>query len=40
MSKVLDEIIDVNQTAYVNGRAVADNLRSIMFMKENVQKKK
>ena len=40
MSKVLDEIIDVNQTAYVNGRAVADNLRSIMFMKEKCAEEK
>jgi hypothetical protein len=40
ISKVLDEIIDVNQTAYVNGRAVADNLRSIMFMKEKCAEEK
>jgi hypothetical protein len=37
MSKVLDDIIDPNQTAYVRGRSVADNLRSILFMKEHCQ---
>ena len=39
MSGVLNEIIDVNQTAYVKGRAVADNLmvnlRHLMFMKDH-----
>ena len=40
MSQVRDEIIDVNQTAYVNGTAVADNLRSIMFMKEKYAEEK
>ena len=40
VSKVLDEVIDQNQTAYVGGRAVADNLRSIMFMKDHCREKK
>ena len=35
MSKVLDDLIDPNQTAYVNGRSVTDNLRSILFMKDH-----
>ena len=30
MSSILDEIIDPNQNAYGKGRAVADNLRSIV----------
>ena len=40
MSKVLDEVIDQNQTAYVKGRAVADNLSSILFMKDHYSSKK
>jgi hypothetical protein len=35
MSKVLDDLIDPNQTAYVKGRSVTDNLRSILFMKDH-----
>ena len=35
MSQVLDEIVDVNQTAYISGRAVADNLHCIMLMKDH-----
>jgi hypothetical protein len=35
MSRVLGEIIDENQTAYVKGRSVTDNLRSMKFMKEH-----
>ena len=35
MALILDEIIDKNQTAYVKGRAVADNLRSLMFIKDH-----
>ena len=34
MSKVLDEVIDINQSAYISGRSVSDNLLSIMFMKD------
>ncbi len=34
MSKVLDDLIDMNQTAYVNGRSVTDDLR-ILFMKDH-----
>jgi hypothetical protein len=37
MSKVLGYVIDPNQTTYVKGRSVADNLRSILFMKEHCQ---
>ena len=33
ISKVLDSIIDVSQTAYVPGRSVADNLRSNFYLK-------
>ena len=29
------EIIDRNQTAYERGRSVADNLRSMMFLKDH-----
>jgi hypothetical protein len=32
MSEVLDDIIDPNQTAYINGRSVTDSLRSILFL--------
>jgi hypothetical protein len=35
MSKVLDYIIDPNQTAYVNGRSVTDILLSILFTKDH-----
>ena len=38
MSTVLDDVINPNQTAYVRGRSVADNLRSILFMKEHCQR--
>ena len=31
----MEEIIDTNQTAYVYGRAVADNLCSILFTKDH-----
>ena len=34
MSKVLDEIANVNQAVFVNGKAVADNLRRELLMKE------
>ena len=33
MSVVLDDIIDINQTAYVRGRSVTDNLRTITYKK-------
>ena len=33
ISKVLDSILDVSQTAYIPGRSVADNLRSNFYMK-------
>ena len=32
---MLDEIVDNNQTAYVKGRAVGDNLRSMKFLKDH-----
>jgi exonuclease III len=35
MAKVLGEIIDESQTAYVKGRSIMDNLRSIKFIKEH-----
>jgi exonuclease III len=35
ISRVLDSIIDPSQTAYVPGRAVADNLRSNLFLKRH-----
>ena len=35
VSKVLEEILDPSQTAYVNGRSGADNLRSILFMRDH-----
>ena len=37
---MLDEVIDQNQTAYVGGRAVVDNLRSILFIKNHCGEKK
>ena len=40
MSKVLDKIIDVNRTAYSNGRSMADNLCSFMFMREKCSEEK
>ena len=40
MSGVLKEIIDESQTAYVKGRAVADGLRSIMFLKDHCVEEK
>jgi exonuclease III len=39
ISKVLDSIIDVSQTAYVPGRSVADNLRSNFFFRNHCVKK-
>jgi exonuclease III len=39
-SKVLESIIDPSQTAYVNGRAVADNLRSNFHLKEYCKQNK
>jgi exonuclease III len=39
MAKVLDSIIDPSQTAYVKGRAVADNLRTNFFLKKYCQEK-
>ena len=39
MSKVLGEIIDECQTAYVEGRSIADNLRTMMFMKDECAEK-
>jgi hypothetical protein len=33
--KVLDELIDLNQTAYISGRSVTDSLLSILFMKDH-----
>jgi exonuclease III len=38
MSKILETIIDPQQTAYVPGRSVADNLRSNFFLKEYCKK--
>ena len=35
ISKVLDEVTDHNQTAYVGGRDSANNLCSILFMKDH-----
>jgi hypothetical protein len=37
MSKVLDDVIDPNQTAHVKGRSVAVYLCSNLFMKEHCQ---
>ena len=34
MNQSLNEIIDHNQTAYVKGRPVAVNLRSMIFIKD------
>jgi hypothetical protein len=31
----LDELTDPNQTAYVKGKSVTDNFRSILFMKDH-----
>ena len=39
ISKVLDSIIDVSQTAYIPGRSVADNLRANFFVKNHCAKK-
>jgi hypothetical protein len=39
VSKVLDSILDVSQTAYIPGRSVADNLRANFFMKNHCIKK-
>jgi hypothetical protein len=33
MFKVLDQIIDKSQTAYVPGRSISDNLRSNFYFK-------
>ena len=35
MSNVMNEIIVNTQTAYVRGRSVIDNLRSIAFMNDH-----
>jgi hypothetical protein len=35
VSKVLDDMIDPNQTAYINGRSVTDSLWSILLMKDH-----
>jgi hypothetical protein len=39
ISKVLNSILDSSQTAYIPGRAVADNLRSNFYMKGYCNKK-
>ena len=33
--KFIQTIIDENQTAYIKGRSVTDNLRSMMFIKDH-----
>jgi retron-type reverse transcriptase len=38
MSKVLEEIIDPSQTAYIPGRSVMDNLRSNLYAKNYCNK--
>jgi len=40
MAKVLEEVIDPSQTAYIPGRSVMDNLRTIFFSKEYCEKNK
>ena len=40
MSKVLGEIIDETQTAYVGGRLVADNLRIFKFLQYHFMEEK
>ena len=40
MSKVLGEIIDETQTAYVGGRSVADNHRSFKFLQDHCMEEK
>ena len=40
VSKVLDEVIDQNQMAYVGGRAGADNLHSILCMEDHCRAKR
>jgi hypothetical protein len=40
MSKVLGELIDETQTAYVCGRSIADNLRSFQFLKNHCAEEK
>jgi hypothetical protein len=40
MSKVLEDIIDPSQTAYIPGRSVMDNLRSNLFAKRYCAKHK
>ena len=40
MSRVLGEIITDTQTAYVKGRSVTDNLRSMMFLKDHCLEEK
>jgi hypothetical protein len=37
MTKFFDDLIDPNQTAYFRDRSVADNLHSILIMKEHCQ---
>jgi hypothetical protein len=39
VSKVLNSIIDVSQTAYIPGRSVADNLRTNFYMKKICERK-
>jgi hypothetical protein len=34
MSKVLNDIIDVSQTAYIPGRSVMDNIRCNIYVKK------
>ena len=40
MSRVLGEIITDTQTAYVKGRSVTDNLRSMMFLRDHCLEEK
>jgi hypothetical protein len=39
VSKVLNSILDVSQTAYIPGRSVADNLRANFYMKKLCERK-
>ena len=40
MTRIMSEIIDVNQTAYIKGRSIMDNLRSISFLKQHCEENK
>ena len=40
MAKVMDSVIDTNQTAYVPGRSVMDNIRCNMFLKKHCERRK